>query len=1486
MRARAWVLSALAMLSSASEAWTQTISFHDTTLLSTTWGIGSPLDVGDYDQDGYLDIVIAGNNGNPISKLYRNQGNGYFNDAFSSIDNLYAGGVHFGDYNNDGHLDFVIYGSSSNFDPGTSGGTPVVKLYKGNSTSSFTADTTLTGAALGNIVSSARWGDYNMDGKQDLLESGHVYKNLGGTGRTFATLGFLPDSSRQGISSWCDYDGDGDLDFMYMAGIDPNPPYNTPIYTQLWRNDGASFTHITTAVGGSDFPQIGQGAIAWGDYDNDGKPDVAICGANTGGRLTKIYKNNGNGNFVDIGAALTALYGTLAWGDFDNDGWLDLIAFGSNTSASYALSVYRNKRDGTFENLGRAGINTVSIGQVSVGDFNRDGKLDLALTGTNSANGLEPLEICRNITAVAANQAPSAPALVGSVAGVDSVRINWNRATDDKTPVMGLTYNLRMGTSSGAINTISPLADPSTGLRRVARAGNVWHDTSVVVRNLPNGTYYWAVQAIDHSFDGGPFSSEQSFSIGVPPLTPGTPSATINTITNISLSWSASAGTVTRYRIFRSMTSDSEFVQVDSTTSTSISHTLLQGGTYYFKIAAVNANGMSTLSSEEEVVTQASEPTSQPSNLVFSSVTSTQIMGSFSAAGAGGYIVIRKSGGFPAFVPADGSIYAVGSVVAAGEIVVAAGAPAGFVDSVLSPGTSYYYRIYAYNGSSFMTNYLTSAPLEGSRSTLNAEPTAAASSMTFLDVGTDSMRLQWNRAAGFPSGYLVLRRYDGAFGFTPTDGQSYTAGYASAGDTVVYAGADTAVIARGLAAGTISYFRVISFNGADITSNYLTSTTLDSYRTTLALEPTNQVSTISFSNVGATTLTVSVPAATGNPTGYLVVRDTNSAVTFTPMDGLAYTGGDSVALGEKVVYIGSTGSFSDGGLLPGQTYYYRAYAYNGAGEARNYLTLNPTLESVTTTADDQSPTITTAAIAVTQNFNTPVTITGNASDNVGIESVRLLYRRGNVSTFSQRVMVLKSGNSVSGTWEDTIPRSDVTGLGVIYRIVATDLAMRGDTTADMSFDVSLPANEITTQLSTKYSDGIPNSRKGSRTKGWYLFSIPMNLSSPKASDVLSDAFGTVNELWKIFNEDRKLVSESPLIINKGYWIKHLNNANKPVSLPSGTVLRLTSTTIPLSANKWQLIGNPFTVPAVIVNRPAELQGPVGWDGEKYVGESGNVTTPYNPIQVLDPFQAYWVNPGPSAVTLTVAPQSLGLSKRSTSRDANWWLQFSATVGELTDELNYIGTMSTPFYVTELPVLEEYVSLSFPYTDGDRTIDFVESNNKGQTWVMHVASNLDEKYATLTWQQHDLPKDFVVRILDVSSNAEVDIYSAQYRYRRAGRHEFRVFVGTETYTRSEFDKAVAELPSQFNLSQNYPNPFNPTTTIRYDLARAGQVSLVIYNLLGQKVHTLVGNQYQQTGRYTITWDGRNDAGAVVASGVYLYRLQAGNFVRTRKMLFLK
>jgi hypothetical protein len=124
--------------------------------------------------------------------------------------------------------------------------------------------------------------------------------------------------------------------------------------------------------------------------------------------------------------------------------------------------------------------------------------------------------------------------------------------------------------------------------------------------------------------------------------------------------------------------------------------------------------------------------------------------------------------------------------------------------------------------------------------------------------------------------------------------------------------------------------------------------------------------------------------------------------------------------------------------------------------------------------------------------------------------------------------------------------------------------------------------------------------------------------------------------------------------------------------------------------------------------------------------------------------------------------------------------------------------------------------------------------------------------------------------------------------RAKGEKFDVQFVSFVLNEEEFEVSnglVSNLPKKFALYQNYPNPFNPETVIKFDLPKSSDIILKIYNVLGQEVRTLI-NERKPAGYYSVKWDSKNNNGVPVSSGIYLYRLKAGEFVLTRKMILIK
>jgi len=291
-----------------------------------------------------------------------------------------------------------------------------------------------------------------------------------------------------------DYDNDGAID-VYIAD------------NGLFHNDGyGRFTLVTNSL-----PTNGLSA-AWGDYDNDGLPDVALSFETE----IRIYHNDGCGHFTDTGWSIPNYPGdlpTLVWVDLNHRGYPDLF-----THRLLQKELFRNNH-GTITNQPES-LPTIfpdyaghSKTTIAFADLNGDGRLDFANTPNFLYDDIPSqmatvLYITLNMSGTS-NSPPGALAGLNSSTSPGSVNLNWGSATDETTPSSGLTYNLRVGTTSGGCDIVAPLA-LTNGLRLVSRPGNHWEAHTTTLR-LPPGTYYWSVQAIDGGFLGGPFAPEQTF---------------------------------------------------------------------------------------------------------------------------------------------------------------------------------------------------------------------------------------------------------------------------------------------------------------------------------------------------------------------------------------------------------------------------------------------------------------------------------------------------------------------------------------------------------------------------------------------------------------------------------------------------------------------------------------------------------------------------------------------------------------------------------------------------------------------------------------------------------------------------------------------------------------------------------------------------------------------------------------------------------------
>jgi FG-GAP-like repeat/PKD domain/Secretion system C-terminal sorting domain len=493
---------------------------------------------GDYNNDGYLDILLTGKTGidpnwYPISRIFRNNGNNTFSEQTGiSLRDVEASSVDWGDYNNDGYLDIILTGSWGS------------NIYRNNGNNTFTD---LTGLPLSNeFDGSVAWGDYDNDGNLDIVLVGNgyskIYRNLGNNLFIEQSAISLTGVNNKVSVAWGDYDNDGKLDIL-LTGKEKSGEGVSKVYHN---NGNNTFTeqsgiYLTGVLGSS---------VAWGDYDNDGDLDILLTGGSSEGNISKVYRNNGDKSFTEQTSILLTgvIYGSVAWGDYNNDGYLDILLTGESGSGSVS-KIYRNNGDNTFTEQTGISLTGVMNGSVAWGDYDIDGDLDILLTGI-SANGKIISKIYRNNIGNP-NTKPSVPANLNTVIKDGIVTFIWSKATDNQTAQDGLNYNLYVY-ESGQTNYKSPphafrQSDVLNGKRLVAKIGNIqWSANSYPMKDLsPDKTYYWTVQAVDNGLFGGPFASEQSFTM---PLYKPTTQASYITIPSLqdnqmTLKWANGGGT-------------------------------------------------------------------------------------------------------------------------------------------------------------------------------------------------------------------------------------------------------------------------------------------------------------------------------------------------------------------------------------------------------------------------------------------------------------------------------------------------------------------------------------------------------------------------------------------------------------------------------------------------------------------------------------------------------------------------------------------------------------------------------------------------------------------------------------------------------------------------------------------------------------------------------------------------------------------------------
>ncbi|MBE7561330.1 VCBS repeat-containing protein [bacterium] len=322
-----------------------------------------------------------------------------FTDVEAGLLGVTDSSVAWGDCDGDGDLDALVAGNA-----GTVG--VFSRVYR-NDAGAFIleANAVLPGLSLG----TAAWVDYALDGRLDVFLSGlsptlgpitRLYRNQGGGVFTWDAAAVLPGVSN-GSAAWADYDGDGDPDLLLTGAL-----VNLAKIARLYRNDGGGvFTEELGAV----LPGVISGSVAWADFDLDGDPDILLTGSLGSSRISRIYRNDGGGLFAWETAAvmLGVANSSVAWADYDRDGDPDILLTG-NMGSGLISWIYRNDGGGLFSRETRAALPGAYFSSVAWGDYDRDGDLDILLSGNTGLARIA--QVWNNALVTSANQPPVADA--------------------------------------------------------------------------------------------------------------------------------------------------------------------------------------------------------------------------------------------------------------------------------------------------------------------------------------------------------------------------------------------------------------------------------------------------------------------------------------------------------------------------------------------------------------------------------------------------------------------------------------------------------------------------------------------------------------------------------------------------------------------------------------------------------------------------------------------------------------------------------------------------------------------------------------------------------------------------------------------------------------------------------------------------------------------------------------------------------------------
>lgn len=351
-------------------------NFTPVTGTSLTGLYNGTIDFADIDGDNDLDVLLTGMydfTGFSTTKLYENDGNGNFTLVTGTIfDNITLGDIAFADIDGDNDQDVLITGFWG-------GAIPIANLYTNDGNGNFTlVPTTLTPVKN----SSIDFADVDNDNDLDVLITGQTYGQVlttklfinNGVGNfTISTTSFSPIAF--GAVKFAEVNGDNYVDVLITGQSS-----NSIAITELYLNNGSGAFNLVTT---NPFQGVANSSVMFRDVNDDNFQDVIISGqTNSSTLITKLYRNDGNGNFIDVLPFAPVHNGSAAAADIDGDNDEDIVIIGSSTTANLNTELYVNNGIGFF-NAAANIFNNLSNGDLAFSDIDGDNDPDILITGTN-----------------------------------------------------------------------------------------------------------------------------------------------------------------------------------------------------------------------------------------------------------------------------------------------------------------------------------------------------------------------------------------------------------------------------------------------------------------------------------------------------------------------------------------------------------------------------------------------------------------------------------------------------------------------------------------------------------------------------------------------------------------------------------------------------------------------------------------------------------------------------------------------------------------------------------------------------------------------------------------------------------------------------------------------------------------------------------------------------------------------------------------------